>query len=535
MKELALAPHIQVDMFEVQLGAAMLVQMRFEGKTIRILADAGIVVRKAYPREHVHDKLTKLLGKGYSLDLIIATHYDADHLEGLVPIIQDQSTNIKEIWLPPVAGDFKEGVAKWDVLAESLAVDKSLETFLRIRRSTIKALEEMEGFSEPGADRIRVMNNLERFDHKHLLREDRDFGEPTEEYFRGKLEELRQAGVLAEVHCGGEVVDGVYSKSLIEESNKTTRNAEYGKTLKLETATVSQALSKTARLLSDQKILGCMNASLIPNLRLLQAAACKDSINAYSLDRVMRALRARTRIDCDFPFIRAGHPETRYWQTASGRFEIGPETDAALPKLTMLGPSESLIAKHRHRLPHGLRETLAALLVDQRLKSITPSNQLSLVVRASYKEQGVLISGDAGFVDWKEYRFSPDYYPDLIAALLPLHVVQVAHHGGNNAHFYRVLERAKYPGNVETSFMLLSHAVDDPYRPSPEFGVFLKRTAKKSTPIQVLFTSQPNLSKVKSFRHLVSSVIGGAPSSAGDVQLRYEPDGWKVLNHAIQV
>ena len=49
----------------------------------------------------------------------------------------------------------------------------------------------------------------------------------------------------------------------------------------------------------------------------------------------------------------------------------------------------------------------------------------------------------------------------MIDALKPLHVMQVAHHGGNNADFYRLLEAADYQGQTAPSFLLLSHALHD--------------------------------------------------------------------------
>ena len=36
------AADIQIDMFDVQLGAAMLLQFTIDGENVRILADAGV-------------------------------------------------------------------------------------------------------------------------------------------------------------------------------------------------------------------------------------------------------------------------------------------------------------------------------------------------------------------------------------------------------------------------------------------------------------------------------------------------------------
>ena len=102
-------PSIQIDMFEVQLGAGLLVQFRTCDQVVRVLADAGVHA-SGYPKDHVHRKLTDAFesfdaSASRRIDLIVGTHYDADHLDGLVPIIEDPTIEIGEAWLPPVAND----------------------------------------------------------------------------------------------------------------------------------------------------------------------------------------------------------------------------------------------------------------------------------------------------------------------------------------------------------------------------------------------------------------------------------------------
>src|ERR1700722_5858663 len=97
---------IQIDMFEVQLGASLLLQFTAtEGETVRVLADAG----QGKPVSDVHKKLInefKTLGDDdRRIDLLMVTHYDADHLDGLIPIINDKTIEITEAWLPPIAND----------------------------------------------------------------------------------------------------------------------------------------------------------------------------------------------------------------------------------------------------------------------------------------------------------------------------------------------------------------------------------------------------------------------------------------------
>ena len=98
--------NIQIDMFEVQLGAAILLQFMIEDGPVRVLADAEIKA-SGYKPERVRDRLLPILDASGSrrIDLVIGTHYDEDHLNGLVPVINDQSITIGEAWMPPIAND----------------------------------------------------------------------------------------------------------------------------------------------------------------------------------------------------------------------------------------------------------------------------------------------------------------------------------------------------------------------------------------------------------------------------------------------
>ena len=137
-------------------------------------------------------------------------------------------------------------------------------------------------------------------------------------------------------------------------------------------------------------------------------------------------------------------------------------------------------------------------------------------------------------MDFKQKRNSPHYYRELLDALLPLHVVQVAHHAGNNAHFYRVLAAAKYPQQDTQSFLLVSHATHDNHRPSREFSQFVQGLRRKSDVAKILFTTQPIPDKVREFKSLVHPTVGPV-ATEGDASLVFKQGGWRVVKHAIQV
>lgn len=197
----------------------------------------------------------------------------------------------------------------------------------------------------------------------------------------------------------------------------------------------------------------------------------------------------------------------------------------------LLGPSKGLVRKHWDRLPIGVYAEVA--LYSLALKSITPSNQLSYVMRFSAEEQGILVSGDAGCVDFKPEGKKP-YYPKLLKALSPLHVVQVAHHAGYNDHFYRVLDAAQYPMAVAQSFLLVSHATHDRHRPSAEFREFVEHVRHDPEIIRVLFTTQPLPEKIRDFESLVHAPVLHT-ALQGDARLEFQNGTWKVTKHAIAI
>jgi beta-lactamase superfamily II metal-dependent hydrolase len=156
---------IQVDMFDVQLGAALLIQFRHDqGEVVRVLADAGVDPRSRYKQDHVLAPL-KLAMRDFDdrtcrLDLIIGTHYDADHLEGLVPIINDRSIDIVEAWMPPVANDTTPHTVDDDpeerqVLAKQLDSENGrsvLERYFQAKHRDCDYLQGLQRAAEEAAE-----------------------------------------------------------------------------------------------------------------------------------------------------------------------------------------------------------------------------------------------------------------------------------------------------------------------------------------------------------------------------------------------
>ena len=139
---------IQVDMFEVQLGASLLLQFKTPGdEIVRVLADAG----QGGLNPNVHTKLKKELEtveQPHRIDLLMGTHYDADHLDGLIPIINDKTIAITEAWLPHVANDsephaFDEALDDHHLLSNQLNSDSGRQILRRYLETKNRICEQL--------------------------------------------------------------------------------------------------------------------------------------------------------------------------------------------------------------------------------------------------------------------------------------------------------------------------------------------------------------------------------------------------------
>jgi hypothetical protein len=513
-------------MFEVQLGAAMLLQFEQDGDTVRVLADAGVKA-SGYAATHVRDKVKPILGGDAHIDLIIGTHYDEDHLSGLVPIIADPTISIGEAWMPPIVNDTQifpidQPLTASNLLTMQLAGEQRcdiLDAYLAAKRTDIEMIAAIEReldpefqFKERSDDQFlatRRENGANLVDHNpdDLAFFRAQFGADDKDACtidHGSEQEIEAHPLVATM------VDDAMQSRFFYYPFGVQPYLDRIKGLAEEARTDAAYLIKP-RMLS------------LANLR---KSAAKDAINAKSLHDVLDAL-AKRKIPVRSEIIEDGAPKRYRWTPASRRFVLARPDSQGLT-FTLLGPSRTLVNKHRVKLPV-LEAARIALAFTGEIRSITASNQLSYIGCFNYCDQAILVSGDAGCVDFRPV--GGKYFPDLLKAMQPLHIVQVAHHGGNNAHFYRVLAAAGYPEQEEQSYMLLSHATHDKTRPSEVFHNFLLTTLREADDIRLLFTSQPTRDRVVDFLGAIHPVVGPS-GTKGDIRLEFE-DHWQVVAHAV--
>jgi len=527
---------IQIDMFEVQLGAAMLLQFRTsKRRVVKVLADAGIKASE-YPLDHVHRKLRGCFDNfgnhNARLDLIIGTHYDADHLDGLVPIIKDNDMQITEVWLPPVTNDsdlraFDQPVAERDFLPQQFYSDRDrrvLAKYLNAKEWVCRYIRSRSGQND---DPNPVPES--RLSEK-MIAED-TLESAKEVFLRYRREALDVLEELSDSHADDNRFEPKGQRELFEVIDWRNREMGWPRRYAFGENGDEEEIEGVTRFVSPRSV-GDYNFASI------RKSAADDAINAISLAKVVEALRLRrppVPVVCHL--VPDGRPRRFAWRSDSERFEGGYRLVAQGPEILLLGPSEGLVERHRNRLPIAAYGW-AAMASMMRLRNITPSNQLSYVACFRSERQNVLVTGDAGCVDFLVGR-SKAYHPELLAVLRRLHVVQVAHHAGNNAHFYRVLSAAGYGRQKNRSYLLVSHGTDDQHRPSREFGSFLEEVRGGRDQVQILFTSRPMNEKVRDYVSMIHPSVGEAAAgdekgpTKGDVRLVFERRKWMVKKHGI--
>ena len=536
---------IQVDMFAVGLGASVLTQFALEdGNYVTVLADGGMEAK--YSPDTVHKTLPEALRsfgdrKQLRIDLIVGTHYDGDHLKGLIPIIEDESIEIGEVWLPPVRKDTEvvPGAMEADeFLAELCFGDgdsaRRIIDYLWNKADRVEELQEWEN---------RALTTLRKREHhfREIQISDEE-GPPID-----PVESLRpRRDALGP--------DAIQLFLLFFEWHKNAALRRCGSRPIHESATYDSRYLTAQEVLSDSpwddRVFWLYRNGwdwllshypeqarfLSEGLATIRASEASGAITAIHLKAVVDALRKRKQpIQPRCRFVNDGEPSRYIWSTTRKGFIRRENSSDGDLILTLLGPSEELIEHHCTKLPV-VQLVYASVLSREVIprEGITASNQLSYVFTLELAGQRILICGDAGFYKFRKTR--SEFHSKLLPPLRPLHVVQIAHHAGRNYDFYHALIASEFEKQKPRAFLLLSHAVHDKYRPSLAFQSFVSRLRRESDEPWLLFTSMPRDSKIHEYSGLIYRAVS-APAEQGDVRLSYHSDGsaWQVDRHAIDI
>ena len=88
---------LNIKVLPAHCGDSILINFDDDGKKRNILTDGGF--GSTY-KDVIKDEIIKIKNRGEKIDLLIVTHIDNDHINGIIKFIEDDSLNtlIKEVW-----------------------------------------------------------------------------------------------------------------------------------------------------------------------------------------------------------------------------------------------------------------------------------------------------------------------------------------------------------------------------------------------------------------------------------------------------
>ena len=89
---------IKTHILDVKDGDAIILELSKEDEDLIMVIDGG---KSSYYQEKLKPKLNDILTtyNKKAPDIVVCTHYDSDHIGGLIPLIEDYISDIKEVWI----------------------------------------------------------------------------------------------------------------------------------------------------------------------------------------------------------------------------------------------------------------------------------------------------------------------------------------------------------------------------------------------------------------------------------------------------
>jgi hypothetical protein len=301
------------------------------------------------------------------LDLIVGTHYDGDHLKGLLPIVQDESIEIGDVWLPPLKNDTQEILGPLeaeDFLAQQFFDDET--AVFHYLWDKARHVEELQTWEREVFDLVRIGRHEGAEDDFDRLKDLPNYGPEglstaTTSQLRGSLGEastderidlFREFFEAHEADAAARTGTGLMHEIVSYDSR-------YADPLDIVTAFENrwdgfwplefrypEPWERLCRTFPERsRVL----PAVLANIR---KSVANGAITATHLAKLAEALRNRRQPI--FPrcrFVPTGRPSRFVWSPSKVKFvrcDKGGESELVL---TLLGPSERLIEKHRDKLP----------------------------------------------------------------------------------------------------------------------------------------------------------------------------------------
>ena len=400
------------------------------------------------------------------LDLIVGTHYDADHLAGLTQVVEKYPEgSIGRVWLPPFLnpdGELVEGspfladriwrdglgsaISPLEAIARSLP-DEELAELRRMvgkPRSIARNLDDRhDDLPAPGLDEL--------FLGEHEL-----VPSGEDEQDGASWEQLTRAESVARIEEAIGVVEELKLKALVGLMR-----------VGLEINALAVAMPNVAASLME-------SPSVVGSRALAVTMATVAAVNGVHLEKLLAALR-RASVQWEVP--RA--PDRAGWQSF-GAFEIAH-----------LSPTTAFVEANRRRLPviNKLLFAEMACRVDAELPSWANRLSHALAIRPRRRCRrvdchcGVLLTGDCAF--WSSVSLGADRIVGECG------LIDIAHHGGRWGDFSKLLTDSRGSAGPWPLWLWLSTRPDG-WNPPCERVARLVQALSQHAPTRLIAANSPD-------------------------------------------
>ncbi|MBC2457021.1 MBL fold metallo-hydrolase [Clostridium beijerinckii] len=244
----------------VREGDSFLTEYEKDSKEIKVLVDGG---------EHKED-IVELLKKEIPdkhINLIICTHYDSDHINGIIGLLED-GYKFDEIWLPEIIGSVAAIIGSEDV-------GKVLEGINNISEEEFKKLEKSdEGISMEFKDDFSKIEEC-KFDEKLSYNSDLCLcksGHYTRYIYKNRLLKCR--------HCNNKKCDRYVEYTIFDTIAKTFR---------LMSLITPKVIHKS-KIIWLKNTFSLVNNEISKDFDIVALNSEKSRIRPYSLPSILRRI-----------------------------------------------------------------------------------------------------------------------------------------------------------------------------------------------------------------------------------------------------
>ncbi|WP_162926566.1 ComEC/Rec2 family competence protein [Pedobacter chitinilyticus] len=152
---------VKVNMLDVSDGDAIIVELEKSGQRMVMVIDGGMVGHYLTKLKPKLQEVLKRNGKA-APDIVVCTHYDSDHIGGLIPLIEDYIDGVKEVWVhetPEVLKDLGNGRDLMDQVVEH-ADELVLDSAAKVGSNGVTMLQEKAEFLIESIGQLKQLLSL---------------------------------------------------------------------------------------------------------------------------------------------------------------------------------------------------------------------------------------------------------------------------------------------------------------------------------------------------------------------------------------